>query len=134
MAEDGRGLAGSALQAITKWTKQANRASVTMISSEFGYPFRLLANGLALSSIQQLLVIGEVPESDMKKMLKDDWGMEEDLSKMFYDYFGGDIYTTKQALESLIRKKDTFDPFAVLLCPGLPSCVNNEAARAHRRT
>ena len=102
-----------------------------MISSEFSYPFRLLANGLALSSIQQLLVIGEVPQSDMKKMLKDDWGMDEDLSKMFYDYFGGDIYTTKQALESLIRKKDTFDPFAVLLCPGLPSCVKNPAARAH---
>ncbi|CAE7246997.1 pgl [Symbiodinium sp. CCMP2456] len=131
VAEDGRGLAGSALQAITKWTKQTPRASVTMISSEFSYPFRLLANGLALSSIQQLLVIGEVPQSDMKKMLKDDWGMDEDLSKMFYDIFGGDIYTTKQALNSLIRKKDAFDPFAVLLCPGLPSCVKNAAARAH---
>ncbi|CAE7713954.1 pgl [Symbiodinium sp. CCMP2592] len=131
VAEDGRALAGSALQAITKWTKQTPRASVTMISSEFSYPFRLLANGLALSSIQQLLVIGEVPQSDMKKMLKDDWGMDEDLSKMFYDIFGGDIYTTKQALDSLIRKKNAFDPFAVLLCPGLPSCVKNAAARAH---
>ena len=131
VAEDGRGPAGSALQAITKWTKQSSRASVILISSEFGYPFRLSANGLALSSIQQLLVIGEVPQSDMRKMLKDDWGMDEDLSNMFYDYFGGDIYTTKQALESLMRTKDTFDPFAVLLCPGLPSCVKNAAARAH---
>ena len=68
---------------------------------------------------------------DMKKMLTDDWGMDKTLSDMFYDYFGGDIYTTKKALESLIWKKDTFDPFAVLLCPGLASCVQDPEARAH---
>ena len=54
----------------------------------------------------------------MLKMLKDDWGMDKDLAEMFYNYFGGDIYTTKQALESLMRKRDNFDPFAVMQCPG----------------
>ena len=94
-------------------------------------PFRLQAAGLDLRDIGKVIVLGEMPESDMLKMLKDDWGMDEDLADMFYNYFGGDIFTTKQALESLIRKRDAFDPFAVVVCPGLPSCVKNAAARAH---
>eukprot|EP00438_Fugacium_kawagutii_P026394 Skav216152 [mRNA] locus=scaffold3788:20847:23867:+ [translate_table: standard] len=123
--------AKSALSAITKWTKQDMLSSVILISSEFVYPFRLQAAGLDLRDIGRVIVIGEVPESDMLKMLKDDWGMDKDLAHLFYKYFGGDIYTTKQALESLIRKKENFDPFAVVVCPGLPSCVKNAAARAH---
>ena len=130
-AGDGSVVARSALQALTKWTKETSQASVILVSSEFGYPFRLQAAGLRLRDIGNIIVIGEVLESDMIKMLKDDWSMDEDLAEMFYNYFGGDIYTTKQALDSLIRKKDTFDPFAVVRCPGLPSCVKNAAARAH---
>ena len=128
---DGSVVARSALRVITRWTKETSQASVIMVSSELGYPFRLLANGLDLSTIGRVIVIGEVPEVDMLKMLKDDWGMDEDLAEMFYNYFCGDIYTTKQALESLVEKKDNFDPFAVVVCPGLPSCVENAAARAH---
>ncbi|CAJ1423478.1 unnamed protein product [Effrenium voratum] len=129
--EDGSAAAKSALQAITKWTKQTGQASVMMISSEFGYPFRLLANGLALSIIGRVIVIGEVPKYDMLKMLQEDWGMDADLANIFYKYFGGDIYTTKQALDMLMDKKDKFNPFAVVDCPGLPSCVEDPEARAH---
>ncbi|CAJ1373064.1 unnamed protein product [Effrenium voratum] len=129
--EDGSAAAKSALQAITKWTKQTGQASVMMISSEFGYPFRLLANGLALSTIGRVIVIGEVPKYDMLKMLQEDWGMDADLANIFYKYFGGDIYTTKQALDMLMDKKDKFNPFAVVDCPGLPSCVEDPEARAH---
>ncbi|CAK9007304.1 unnamed protein product [Durusdinium trenchii] len=35
----------SAPAAIAKWTKQAKQASVLLISSEFGYPFRLQTAG-----------------------------------------------------------------------------------------
>eukprot|EP00438_Fugacium_kawagutii_P027724 Skav222573 [mRNA] locus=scaffold791:252311:253417:+ [translate_table: standard] len=107
--------AKSALSAITKWTKQDMLSSVILISSEFGYPFRLQTAGLDLRDIGRVIVIGEVPESDMLKMLKDDWGMDKDLAHLFYNYFGGDIYTTKQALESLNWKKENFDPFAVVV-------------------
>ncbi|CAK9052561.1 Uncharacterized protein SCF082_LOCUS28743 [Durusdinium trenchii] len=120
----------SALAAMTQWTKQGMLSSIVLISSEFGYPFRLQAAGLDLRNIGNIIIIGEVPQSDMKKMLKDNWGMDTDLAEMFYNYFGGDIYTTKQALESLMRKRDNFDPFAVMQCPGLPSRVENAAARA----
>ena len=132
-AGDGSVAARSALRAITRWTKETSQASVIMVSSDLGYPFRLQANGLDLSTIGRVIVIGEVPEVDMLKMLKDDWGMDKDLAEMFYNYFGGDIYTTKQALESLVEKKDNFDPFAVMQCPGLPSCLENAWARAHSR-
>ena len=101
------------------------------IFKEFGYLFRLQAAGLDLRHIGKVIIIGEVPKVNMLKMLKDDWGMDKDLAEMFYNYFGGDIYTTKQALESLMRKRENFDPFAVMQCPGLPSCVKNAVARAH---
>ena len=123
--------AKSALTVITKWTKQDKLSSVVLISSEFGYPFRLQAAGLDLRDIGKVIIIGEAPKVSMLKMLKDDWGMDNDLAEMFYNYFGGDIYTTKQALESLTRKRENFDPFAVMQCPGLPSCVKIAAARAH---
>ena len=131
LSGDKNAAAKSALAVITKWTKETKQASVVLISSEFGYPFRLQASGFDLRDIGQVIVIGEVPKSDMLKMLKDDWSMDEDLAEMFYNYFGGDIYTTKMALDSLIRKGADFNPFAVVRCPGLPSCVKNAAARAH---
>ncbi|CAJ1349024.1 unnamed protein product, partial [Effrenium voratum] len=88
-----------------------------------------IATGLDLRDIGRVIVIGEVPKYDMLKMLQHDWGMDENLAKIFYTYFGGDIYTTKQALDSLVEKKDNFNPFAVVDCPGLPSCVEDPEAR-----
>ena len=77
-----------------------------------------------------MIVIGEVPESDMLKMLQEDWGMTKSLAKKFYEYFGGDIYTTKQALESLIKREDKFDYYVVMTVPGLPSlCQEDPEAR-----
>ena len=128
---DGSAEGKLAIAAVTKWTKETDQASVTLISSEFGYPFRLLDNGLKLDNIKKVIVIGEVPEADMLKMLQEEWGMAESLAEKFYEYFGGDIYTTKQALDSLIEKKDNFDPYAVMTVPGLPSLCEDPEARAH---
>ena len=109
---DGSAEGKSAVAAVAKWTKETDQASVILISSEFGYPFRLLENGLKLPNIKKVIVIGEVPEADMMKMLYD-------------------IYTTKQALDSLIEKEDNFDPYAVMTVPGLPSLCKDPEARAH---
>ena len=131
---DGSAEAISALAAITNWTKQANQASVMLISSKFDYQFRLMANGLSPGTISKVVVIGEVPESDMLKMLQEDWGMAESLAEKFYKYFGGDIYTTRRALDSLIEKEDKFYPYAVRVFTGLPSLVTDPEARAHLET
>ena len=128
---DGSAEAYSALAAITRWTKETDQASVILISSEFGYPFRLRDNGLKLPTIKKVIVIGEVPEADMMKMLQEEWGMTKSLAEKLYEYFGGDIYTTKQALDSLIEKKDKFYPYAVMNVPGLPSLCEDPEARAH---
>ena len=128
---DGSAEADSALAAITRWTKETDQASAILISSEFGYSFRLLDNGLKLPTIKKVIVIGEVPEADMMKMLQEEWGMTKSLAEKFYEYFGGDIYTTKQALDSLIEKEDNFDPYAVMTVPGLPSLCEDPEARAH---
>ena len=121
--------AKAALAAITCWTKQEKLSSVVLVSSEFAYPFSLQTAGLDLREIGNVIVIGEVPESDMLKMLQEEWGMAESLAEKFY--FGGDIYTTKQAFDSLIEKEDNFDPYAVMIVPGLPSLCKDPEARAH---
>ena len=129
--EKERSEAKAALAAITQWTKQDKVASVVLISSEFAYPFSLQAAGLDLRDIGRVIVIGEVPKIDMLQMLKLDWGMDDDLAEVFYDYFGGDIYASKLALDNLVQQKEKFEPDAVMRCPGLPSCVKDPEARAH---
>ena len=129
--EKARREAKEALAAITQWTKQDMVASVVLISSEFAYPFSLQAAGLDLRDIGKVMVIGKVPKHDMLQMLRSDWGMDDALAQVFYDYFGGDIFTTKQALDQLIQTKEKFNPYAVVDCPGLPSCVKDPKARAH---
>ena len=123
--------AKAALVAITKWTKETKQANFMLISSEFGYPFRLMECGLDLRTIGKVIVIGEVPKDDMLQMLKIDWGMDDNLANIFYDYFGGDIYTTTLALDNLIREKEKFDPSDIMPVIGLPSCVEDPDARPH---
>ena len=123
--------AKAALAAITKWTKQTHEASFMLISSQFDYPSLLDECGLHFGTIGRVIIIGEVPESEMLEMLEERWGMEKELAQLFYAYFGGDIYTSKQALESLKRRTKNFDPFAVSICIGLPSCAKDTFARAH---
>ena len=84
-----------------------------------------------MKDIGRIIVIGEVPKIDMLQMLKIEWGMDDNLAELFYDYFGGDIYTTKMALDQLVQGKEGFNPEAVMRCPGLPSCVEDPEARAH---
>ena len=61
MDMDGSPEAKSAPTAITKWTKQTDEASVILISSEFGYPFRLMANGLDQLPSRTTLSLGRCP-------------------------------------------------------------------------
>ena len=84
-----------------------------------------------MKDIGRIIVIGEVPKIDMLQMLKIEWGMDDNLGELFYDYFGGDIHTTKMALDQLKLRNEKFNPEAVMRCPGLPTCVEDPEARAH---
>ena len=65
-----------------------------------------------------MIVIGDVPKDDMLQMLTSDWGMDDNLANIFYDYFGGDIFATKQALDQLKLRKRSSTPKQSYNAPG----------------
>eukprot|EP00439_Symbiodinium_sp_Y106_P044525 s4130_g5.t1 len=81
----------AALAQITGITKQNLKASVVLISSEHGYPFKLAKAGLNLVDIQNMIIAPEVPPVDMFKMLTDHWGMGHRLARLFVATYGGII-------------------------------------------
>ena len=83
--------AKTALAQITGETKEAFTASVILISSEHGYPFKLAKAGLNLVDIKNILIAPEVPPIDMFKMLTDHWGMGPRLARLFVATYGGSI-------------------------------------------
>eukprot|EP00439_Symbiodinium_sp_Y106_P000320 s14644_g1.t1 len=71
-----------ALAEIISITKQNVKASVVLISSEHGYPFKLAKAGLNLADIQDVIIAPEVPPNDMFKMLTGHWGMGYRLARL----------------------------------------------------
>eukprot|EP00439_Symbiodinium_sp_Y106_P009359 s361_g1.t1 len=83
--------AKTALAQITGETKEAFTASVVLISSEHGYPFKLAKAGLNLVDIKNIIIAPEVPPVDMFEMLTDHWGMGHRLARLFVATYGGII-------------------------------------------
>ncbi|CAE7482115.1 unnamed protein product, partial [Symbiodinium pilosum] len=86
-----------ALQYFVMLTKEQKQASVVFITSELGYPFRLQGCGMNLQDISNIVIVNEVPEADMLRLMMDEWGMSQDLAKEFFSYFGGNIAVCSQA-------------------------------------
>ena len=112
-----------ALAQITGSTKEAFQASVVLISSEHGYPFKLAKAGLNLVDIKNILIAPEVPPVDMFKMLTDHWGMGPRLAHLFVATYGGSIDAFYTALGNLINKGDQFYPLATTSVPGIGNCM-----------
>eukprot|EP00439_Symbiodinium_sp_Y106_P004951 s6677_g1.t1 len=102
--------AKTALAQITGETKEAFTASVILISSEHGYPFKLAKAGLNLVDIKNILIAPEVPPVDMFKMLTDHWGMGPRLARLFVATYGGSIDAVYTALGNLINNRKQFYP------------------------
>lgn len=112
-------------------TKQSRMASVVLISSEFGYPYRLQKLQFNLADIGTVIIAGEVEESVMKNMLRQDWGMGQALADLFFKYYGGLIHTSFLALRELIALKNRFNPFAVVELDMLRNCTRDPEAFEH---
>ena len=119
------------LQFFVMLTKQQQLASVVLISSELGYPFRLLACGMNLQDIQNIIIANEVPRKEMVELMVNGWNMSADLAEEFFKYYGGNIDLCCRGVELLHARGKDFDPFAVLQCPGLPSCAADPDAKNH---
>ncbi|CAJ1338374.1 unnamed protein product [Effrenium voratum] len=123
--------ARQALQYFVMLTKEAKKAGVVLITSDYGYPFRLQNCGMSLQDIQRIINVNEVAKADMLQLMVDRWGMSEDLGKEFFSYFGGDIYTCSAAVQQLASKRSAFCPFCIVECPGLPACAADPDAKKH---
>ena len=115
--------AKTALAQITGETKEAFQASVVLISSEHGYPFKLAKAGLNLVDIQNIIIAPEVPPVDMFKMLTDHWGMGHRLARLFVATYGGSIHAVYTALGNLMSTGDQFSPLATTSVPGIGNCM-----------
>ena len=112
-----------ALAQITGSTKQNFKASVVLISSEHGYPFKLAKAGLNLVDIKKIIIAPEVPPVDMFKMLTGHWGMGPRLARLFVATYGGSIDAVYTALGNLMNKRDQFSPLATTSVPGIGNCL-----------
>ena len=66
-----------ALQYFVMLTKETSIASVVLISSELGYPYRLQACGMNLRDIRNIIIANEVPKEEMLKLMVNRWNMSE---------------------------------------------------------
>ena len=116
--------AKTALAQITGETKEAFTASVVLISSEHGYPFKLAKAGLNLVDIKNIVIAPEVPPRDMFEMLTDHWGMGHRLARLFVATYGGSIDAVYTALGNLMKKGYQFSPLATTAVPGIGICLD----------
>ena len=123
--------ARQALQYFVMLTKEAKKTGVVLITSDFGYPFRLQNCGMNLQDIQRIINVNEVPKADMLQLMVDRWGMSEDLGKEFFSYFGGNIDICSAAVKELASKRSALDPLCIVDCPGLPACAADPDAKKH---
>ena len=115
--------AKTALAQITGETKEAFTASVILISSEHGYPYKLANAGLNLVDIKNIIIAPEVPPVDMFKMLTDHLGMGHRLARLFVATYGGSIDAVYTALGNLMNKGDQFYPLGTTSVPGIGNCM-----------
>ena len=115
--------ARDALAEIVSITKQNLKASVVLISSEHGYPFKLAKADLNLVDIKNIIIAPEVPPVDMFKMLTDHWGMGHRLARLFVATYGGSIDAVYTALGNLMSTGDQFSPLATTSVPGIGNCM-----------
>ena len=105
-------------------TKEAFKASVVLISSEHGYPFKLAKAGLNLVDIKNIVIAPEVPPRDMFEMLTDHWGMGHRLARLFVATYGGSIDAVYTALGNLINNRKQFYPLGTTSVPGIGICLD----------
>ncbi|CAJ1341382.1 unnamed protein product [Effrenium voratum] len=122
-----------ALQFLVMLTKQEQVASVVLISSELAYPYRLQACGMNLQDVQKIVIANEVPKGEMLNLMVKRWNMSEDLAEQFFAYCGGNIDLCCRGVKNLHELEEDFDPFALIDCPGLPSCAADPDAKKHLR-
>eukprot|EP00438_Fugacium_kawagutii_P023449 Skav236821 [mRNA] locus=scaffold2823:107936:109569:- [translate_table: standard] len=119
-----------ALQYFVMLTKETGIASVVLISSELGYPYRLQACCMNLQDIRNIFITNEVPKKEMLELMVR-WNVSEALAGAFFTYCGGDVDLCCRGVKQLQSFGDNFDPFVLIKSPGLPSVAADPDAKKH---
>ena len=120
-------------------TKQLGKASVILISSEYGYPYRLEAAGLNVGKVMRVLVAPEVDKESLIAVLRDEWNMTQELAEAFEENFGGNLLLCQQALDKLVflfekGREMSFSPVRVQPNHKLPQLMDDPSTRGHMKS
>ena len=98
------------LERIVLLTKQSRKMNALIVSSEYGYPYRLRHDNLFnTTNLTASIFAGEVPPADMRALLRDVWGVGPRLADVFLAFYGGHVHMASQALAELAAQLDGFD-------------------------
>jgi hypothetical protein len=116
---------------LVKRTKQDKQLTMIMASSEHSYPYRLESEGLNLEDVSWVIFAGEIPPSDMWKLLvnatnvKDSnetvIGMGPRLAELCLAAYGGHFLRVQNAISELSLQQARFK--ALSLFPDLVSNI-----------
>ena len=84
-----------------------------LASSEHSFPFTLsnFPLGFTTSNFTKLIFAGEVPPSEMYKLLTEEWGVGPYLAEALLDHYGGHIWDCYHAvMELAFLGSEEFDP------------------------
>ena len=115
--------AKAALAQITKTTKQSKLASVILISSEHGYPYKLALAGLNVLDIENVIIAPEVPPRFMYKLFVEKWQLGERLAPLLLSVCGGSINLAMNALRNFRMNGQQFYPLGFVDVPGIGTCL-----------
>ena len=97
------------LERLVLLTKQSRTINALIVSSEYGYPYRLRHdNFFNTTNLTASIFAGEVPPADMRRLLTDSWGLGPRLADVFLAHYGGHVHMASQALPVLAVKLDAF--------------------------
>ena len=94
--------AHSALDFLTKLTKQERALNVVFFSSENAYPFDLHHKlNFNVTNFTKTIFAGEIPPVHMRRLLVEEWGMGKNLADSCLASYGGHPWHTSLALSEL---------------------------------
>lgn len=99
-----------------------------MVSSDHVFPYRLTDPklGFNLEDINEYIFAGEVPPSEMFKLLSQEWKLTENLALSIIDLYGGHIWKVYQALIRLRKRKEDFVLFDGNLSANIANCFKSK--------
>ena len=124
----------SALEFLTRYTKEENKISVILATSEHLFPYRLSEMGFNVKNFNSVVYASEVPPKQISDLLKG-WKVGENLSAVLRDYFAGHVYDISLALAKLELSKENFKPsniYGVDSAGSVMRCLRKDTEKASR--